>query len=285
MKGTETIYDRPGQTCNRLWSYLDTVAKAIATGGTVRILFWDRELKHFSRLRKSPNVSFPFYHPALDGSLKWLRDSIFWVLGTKIVKKAFAALGEEKGFVRGWDRRDSHSWFPSVREKVLEVFRPDDSITREVEEAFAARRREGFFIVGIHVRRGDYRTWEEGRWFLSHNEYAEAMRRISSLHPEKKVCFFISTNEAIPDGAFEGLDIMETHFTTAVHDIYGLTLCDRIAGPLSTFSRWASFYGRVPLRFIGKDDCIGSDEEFSPIAHFYRFENGQCIPNLTDKVR
>ena len=44
------------------------------------------------------------------------------------------------------------------------------------------------------------------------------------------------------------------HFIT---DLYCMASCDGIIGPPSTFSQWASFYGKVPLSFIfTKDDVI-----------------------------
>ena len=279
----ETIFDRPGQTCNRLWSWLDSAGKAIANGTRLRIIFWDRETRHFSNLRESSNVSFPFYSPFMEEHFRWYREIVFWFFGTRAIKWIFRHLGEERGFVEGWKRRDSHEWFPQVKEEITELFRPDKEITEEVEEAFGKRRENGFLIIGVHIRRGDYKEWEGGKYYLDNADYAERMREVGRLFPDHRICFFISSNEPVRKSDFEGLDLMETGFTTPVHDLYGLSLCDRIIGPLSTFSRWASFYGRVPLCFIGKDTPIDSDEDFSPIEHFYRFENGKEIPNLTDK--
>jgi hypothetical protein len=42
-----------------------------------------------------------------------------------------------------------------------------------------------------------------------------------------------------------------------VNDLWTLSKCDFVFGPPSTFSQWASFYGKVPLLHLrGNDDRI-----------------------------
>ena len=135
----------------------------------------------------------------------------------------------------------------------------------------------------MHIRRGDYKHFESGAYYYELDEYRNHMQALCELYRGEKVCFAISTNENIDLSIFEGLEICHTSNPTAIHDLYMLSQCDRIIGPLSTFSRWASFYGKVPLCFITKDHVIRSDEEFSVIKDFYHFENGREIVNLTDK--
>ena len=81
------IYDFDGQTCNRFWGYLDSVAWAVLNKKKVFILHWDSNIKYFRRLRKNPYVSFPFYSEWLVrhfGDKKaqkyvyWLYDNIFF---------------------------------------------------------------------------------------------------------------------------------------------------------------------------------------------------------------
>ena len=58
---TRIIVDSPGQTCNRFWSYLDSIAWAIINKRRVYILWWDPSIKYYKNLRKNPYVIFPFY--------------------------------------------------------------------------------------------------------------------------------------------------------------------------------------------------------------------------------
>jgi hypothetical protein len=49
----------------------------------------------------------------------------------------------------------------------------------------------------------------------------------------------------------------------AIEDLYALAACDRLVGPPSTFTQWASFYGRVPLYYIRDPMASPGDEDFA----------------------
>ena len=63
-------------------------------------------------------------------------------------------------------------------------------------------------------------------------------------------------------------------------DLHTLSLCDRIVGPWSTYSRWASFIGEVPLCFIEERNQDFTDESFSVVTDFYHFTNGRNTENF-----
>ena len=37
------------------------------------------------------------------------------------------------------------------------------------------------FVVGVHIRRGDYKTWEGGKYYFEHQEYAEQMEAVATI--------------------------------------------------------------------------------------------------------
>ena len=53
--------------------------------------------------------------------------------------------------------------------------------------------------------------------------------------------------------------------------------CDRLIGPFSSYSRWASFIGEVPLCFLESKDQQFTDDAFSKIVDYFHFENGKEI--------
>ena len=59
-----------------------------------------------------------------------------------------------------------------------------------------------------------------------------------------------------------------------IEDLYALSLCDYILGPPSTFSMWASFYGKKPLRIVSYKDEAISLHEFKIIAAVDTFQDG-----------
>ena len=280
------IYDAPGQTCNRLWSYLDTIGWAVLNRKKVKIWHWDSSIKYFDTLRHNPYVSFPLYDNFL---MRWLGESTYKKLLNKtltqryMVKMYRSKLFQKLGFVSGWNNRASFRYYPRVLEEVKQLYRPNESIVKETTSQLQKYKDAGYFIIGVHLRGGDYRTWEGGKYFFTQEEYAHLMDEVLALYPDKKVKFFLSTNEQLDEAIFRGKPLVEMHNPTAIHDLYTLSLCDRILGPLSTFSRWASFYGRVPLLFIERNQPITSDSQFSVITDFYHFADGREIINLSDK--
>lgn len=284
IKDFRIIWDKPGQTCNRLWAYLDTIAWSVRTKKKTYILFWDKDIKYFNNLRNNPYVKFPLYNSTF---IKWLGDATYQNLLTKLFANRFLnrfySTTSSKKFVSGWKRRASNDFFPYVKEEIHDLYAPNQDIVDEVQQVMSRYKQDGYFIIGVHIRRGDYKTFEGGKYYFELDEYKEQMQALCSVYHDRRVCFAISTNESIDLSVFDGLELCKTYNTTAIHDLYMLSICDRIIGPLSTFSRWASFYGKVPLCFIERKSKIKTDCDFSIIKDFYHFENGVEIENLTDK--
>ena len=124
--------------------------------------------------------------------------------------------------------------------------------------------------LGVHIRRGDYAFWGNGRYFYDNKVYAEYIAKFASFFSENTIHVYLSTN----DGTLSVAD-MENElklFATdekqkifihlmknnAVQDLFMLSECDYIIGPPSTFSLVASMYRDVPFYRMDKKDV----EEF-----------------------
>lgn len=278
----KVICDAPGQTCNRLWSYLDTVSWAIKNGGKVYIINWDVDIKYFPNLLRSRYCSFPFYSQTffkVFGEKRWKNICAILSLNSLARKFRNTRLGKQLGFLNGWDLRENHKYYPYVKKGILQdIFSPNQNIIQDVSSELERYKSEGYFIVGVHMRGGDYRHWEKGKYFFEKEEYRDFMLQIISIFSNKKVCFFISSNERYDISFFEEFTLCHLNKnTTAIHDLYTLSKCDRIIGPHSSFSRWASFIGDVPLCYIEHGGKILSDSDFSLIKGFYHFQNGERI--------
>ena len=279
------ICDDYCQLCNRFWSYIDSVGWAIKHGGHVYSLFWDKNIKDFDRLRNNPYISFPSFDMyVFDKGIKLFGWNLSRFIYARTVDSPFAhrlyASGKLKrwGFIEGWPTRYITENIPK-HGVIRELFLPNQDILDKVHPVFEAYRNSGFFIVGVHIRRGDYQTWLGGQYYYSFETYRDVMNQVKDLYPDKKVCFFIASNEPIPLDTFQGLHCFSIDKANAATDLYALSLCDRLVGPPSTFSRWASFVNHVPLYFIfDKNKQIESDNQFCPIADHFHFENGEEIP-------
>lgn len=97
----------------------------------------------------------------------------------------------------------------------------------------------------------------------------------------QKVRFLLCSNEKILTKPFEkeNLDICfsTNHF---LEDMYSLAACDYILGVPSSYSMWASFYGKTPLRILDKKGMKISLKDFSPIKTIDHFENGKVFKHV-----
>ena len=48
--------------------------------------------------------------------------------------------------------------------------------------------------LGVHVRRGDYKTWQGGKYYYSDEQYADVILRFASLHKDKDLTVFVCGN-------------------------------------------------------------------------------------------
>lgn len=165
----------------------------------------------------------------------------------------------------GWRYRN-YDIFHRHADLVRRYFTPIRSIAKSVNRTVSAARRKGAYLVGVHIRQGDYKDFLGGKYFLPTSTYVAAMRRMCRLLPETQVRFLVcSSNNQFP-AAFADLDVVfgSGHL---VEDLYALAQCDYIMGVPSTFSRWASFFGQVPLGIVSEPVENLSLDDFSPAPH------------------
>lgn len=162
-------------------------------------------------------------------------------------------------FVKGWGFRDGLESAP-FRDEIVAYFKPVDCYRIPAEDSVKLARSMAPLVVGVHIRQGDYRHWEGGRHFFETSVYVSLMRGYDRLKLGN-VAFVVSADEKLRPDDFKGLKVVFAP-GNPVSDMHALSLCDKIFGPLSTFSGWASFYGKVPHLFIDGDSKV-SDENFS----------------------
>ena len=272
------ICDAPGQTCNRLWTYVASVAQCIAEHKRMVIIFYDWTIEDFPLLLHCPFIYYPLWHPwflKLPKGWGWYKHLTWKVTHNRRWDSIFKFLG----FIKGWQTRTDTRYLKLTMPELQQIFRPKDDIMQKAEALLSEMRQASDMVVGVHVRRGDYATWNDGRFFYSLEEYHQFMLRLQRLYRDKKVEFFISSNEDFSLDSFEGCRCRRfgKEPSGAILDLYTLSLCDRIVGPFSSYSRWASFIGEVPLCFLETKDQQFTEQSFSKIVDFFHFENGKEI--------
>ena len=159
-----------------------------------------------------------------------------------------AAYGDQHVLAMGWLFRG-----PRLVEKHAEAIRQYFQIAEPHQQAVDAVvnkiRAESDLVVGVHIRHGDYATFENGIHYYSTSQYASMMHQIVEQLPGKRVAFLVCSNSPFERRAFGNLQVYSGpgHM---VEDMYALAATDCIIGPPSTYTGWASFYGRKPLAVI-----------------------------------
>ena len=272
------ICDAPGQTCNRLWTYVASVAQCIAEHKRMVIIFYDWTIEDFPNLLHAPFIYYPLWQPwflKLPKGWGWYKHLTWKVTHHKVWDNIFRFLG----FTKGWSTRTDVRYLQQTLPELKKIFRPKDEIMQKAKALTDELRNSSDMIIGVHIRRGDYATWNDGQFLYSFDEYHQFMLRIQQLYKDKRVSFFISSNEVFSLDLFEGCTCRRfgKEPSGAILDLYTLSLCDRIIGPFSSYSRWASFIGEVPLCFLENKDQQFTEQSFSKIIDYFHFENGTEI--------
>lgn len=272
------ICDAPGQTCNRLWSYVASIARCIAEQKKMVIIFYDWTIEDFPNLLHCPFIYFPLWQKwYLEHGNGWNNyKGLTWKLThNRNWDKIFTFLG----YTKGWHTRKDNRYISQTKKELQKIFRPKEEIMNKASALIAELHKNSELVIGVHIRRGDYENWNNGRFFYSLKEYHHFMLCLQELYKNKSISFFISSNEDFPLEIFKKCNCQrfENEASSAILDLYTLSLCDRIIGPISSFSRWASFIGDVPLCFLETNNQTFTEESFSPIIDYFHFKNGKEI--------
>jgi hypothetical protein len=166
------------------------------------------------------------------------------------VEKLDRQLGHPLVFVRGWYFRD-YLDFDQHADEIRNYFRPRKSYILAAEQICMQVRQSADLLIGLHIRRSDYRHWNNGKYYFEDPVYVELIERVIDQFPQKKIKFIIASDEALNLNNYSRvIDHIVWEKRIHVVDLMVLALCDYIVGPPSTFSKWSSFYGRVPLLTI-----------------------------------
>ena len=116
-------------------------------------------------------------------------------------------------------------------------------------------------LVGIHLRLGDFRTWRQGRYLFELKDVLRLARVVEEQFPGE-FAYRIFSNDLDPAETQRRLEsdaMAEVRCTfepaDALTDFCGLSQCDVVFGPPSSFGHWAAFLGSRP-RVVFNDLAI-----------------------------
>jgi hypothetical protein len=147
-------------------------------------------------------------------------------------------------FIYGWGFV-APECVPKQAETIRAFFRPVAQYNLASRQVVEQMRQDADVVIGVHIRHGDYKDWNGGKCYFPAARYAAWMHELVEQFPGRKVSFLVCSNEPRSAEEFPGLRVR--FGTDPVVDLYALSHCDFLLGPISSFSQWASFYGNKPL--------------------------------------
>jgi hypothetical protein len=170
----------------------------------------------------------------------------------------------------GWLFRNA-SGFDQQQDYVKSSFAIDEKFVQVARHQVLEYRKNREVLVGVHIRRGDYKRFENGRWFFEDAVYLDKMQSIKAQLDQRGLStgFVLCSNEDI-NLYFFRQNLQVDHKKDAfIIDFLTLSMADFIIGPPSTFSAMASLFGNVPLQFINEAGADVSLTGFKAKAGLY----------------
>ena len=263
------VVNADGQLCNRLLLLAHAYATGLETNQiTVHVVAKDiqKDIRLFGKSLKILNLNtkklYDLCNKVMNSLFKIRYSDRNNLNKIELKQKKF----HQKGIhiLDNWYYRDYDSLFKH-RDEVISAFRPQAEYEVKVE-AFISDIKERFNeykIVGVHIRRGDYKYWRCGKYYYSNDTYDRWMSELVKSSNQKLI-FILFSNEKISTKDFKNCSALIMNGPNhPIEDVYAMAKCDYIFGPPSTYSWWAAFYGGKKYLTMYSEKQSISEQDFT----------------------
>lgn len=179
--------------------------------------------------------------------------------------------------VSGWHAR-WYDLFLKYRDEITDLFTLDSQYTDPVKAKMqkVEQGSTGSIVrLGVHIRRGDYRIFHDGKYLYDDEVYQRHIRRFMMLYPGKAIHVYIATNDPeVKESSYqEQCPGAHVHCLggSSPEDLFMLSECDYLIGPPSTYSLVAAMYRDIPLyRMDETDEGMMTLESFRRFDYWFR---------------
>lgn len=170
-------------------------------------------------------------------------------------------------FLSGWFLRVPLEKYRTIlREKF--VLRKKYYKKNQLVSKVTSLKDSGYTVVGIHIRRGDYKNYEDGKYFYDFELYLDKIQELRNILNRTKIQFILFSNENVPK-EINGHDIIVSTEEWFI-DHHLMSKCDYLLGPPSTFTIWSSFIGGAKLCLLQ------SPKQLITLKDFQEYTNPLC---------
>ena len=162
------ILHAAGQTCNKFFTYLKYLGDSFETGERIAVLSPDISLIHYPNLITSKQIQFPFYYKSISKIIGYQNNikTLHYLFGnkyvTKLLNSVFKIIPGMHFIIEPTGSNKSKNHFKYAVE-IKEIFKPSKKIILNVETTFKEKRNTHQVICAVHLRYGDYKTFQGGK--------------------------------------------------------------------------------------------------------------------------
>ena len=160
------------------------------------------------------------------------------------------------------------------RSKICETLRFRESEILPIKNLIDDKRKKYEVLLGVHIRQNDYKTFYDGKYFVSASQYLSYIEKFMSLHKKpKSIGVVVCSDDNVLIRDFQTKLPYYIYPTGSIaQDIVALSLCDFILGQkATTMSAWAAYMGDTALLQVTKDESLNSIDQFRKIKRLEPF--------------
>jgi hypothetical protein len=280
------IIDLGGQMGNQLWTYLSIWTYCHEKGYDCRQLAFYQYSHHFPQTRGHWLIT-PFFNSLnriLPKKKSFIKNFLYRKLVLNFLIKKTAQLLNARGFndemifllpptkikntkqaqkINELETCSSTIYFngPNFRNQtgaikyhseICNLFSPQQQIKKKINAFIGELRNNYNFLVGVHIRQTDYRTFDKNLYFPPEKVAVILADFLATRKPEEKICFIIASDEKINLQVFGSLPTINAP-GGIIEDLFTLANTDFIIGSNSTYSTFSAYYGDIPMAIFKHD--------------------------------
>lgn len=267
------LLEREGQMCNQLLSLASVYCLSREYNDKLLCPIIDIKLKQYFSFKNQYDSRISMYY-----SSEWYLLAML----IKVIKKIFPIKGTLK-YNPGKKLHVFHTWqsyqdtklFVKYIDEIRSYFKIESSIEDKCKKIISKIRCESDIIVGVHLRRGDYKTYKNGDFYYDDETVISWLKQLKK-ESKQNIHFLLCSNEKIDCEKYKksGLSVSQPG-KNSIEDLCLLSITDYILSPPSTYSFWAAMYGNKPRCILENSHSDISWDKF--ICFEKRVKNGETI--------
>ena len=157
---------------------------------------------------------------------------------------------QENLLIDGYFQSEKH--FKNNKEQIKQLFKFNDDTKEKIDKALSSIQTP---IIGVHIRRGDYKVYNRVHPPCEKKYYEAAM----DLFPKDSTFIMCTDDLSSVQEEFDTSNFIVSNSKDELEDLYLLSQCDNVIICNSTFSWWGAYLGKdkdkivAPARWFGPD--------------------------------